>query len=277
MLDDATLRLHRYSIAASGWTRIPAQVDDARIARLRDACDRSTAAVQRHLAAGGELAHTFHHPGRYLGARALYCWDEACLELVQHPTIAALAALVLGEHRLWDLGTLCALPTADERQAVHWHRDFAIQDAPFYLWCFLCLDDVVPENGCTWAVPGSHRRLEAGMESWDPHLPPARFPTAIPLTARAGDIIALDPTLIHAAGRNGTRAARRMMNIGMCRADRAPRLDHWAISGPTIQRRASPQLRQLLDAERTDLDQTWSVLPESWTTAPRQLITMAAT
>ncbi len=277
LLDESTLALHAFSLAASGWTILPGQVDAQELAALRAASDRGLMALKRHHDLGLPVRH-YSGSKHYLAMRAMYCWDEACRRIIEHPSIAALASRVLGAHRLWDLSTMCALPVApgDESGATGWHRDFSgSDDGPGYLWFFLCLDDVTAENGATWAVPGSHHRGPAGApqfplpETWCSDAQVTRFPTGMPLAARAGDIMVLDPTVLHSSGRNATLTPRRLLNIGVCRHDRKPLFDHWALAGADVQRHASPRLREMLDSGPSDLDQTWSVLPEGWRTEPR--------
>jgi ectoine hydroxylase-related dioxygenase (phytanoyl-CoA dioxygenase family) len=277
MLDDEAFCFHAFSLAASGWTVLPAQIDADGLERLRAACDRAVAGLQRHRAAGLPIAH-YSGSDHYLAARAMYCWDAACRELIEHPTVAAFAQRVMGAHRLWDLSAMYALPVPADRQdaTTCWHRDFAAGDGgPAYLWFFLCLDDVGRDNGATWVVPGSHHAAVIGAPQ--PALPPTwsgdalleSFPTGMPVRARAGDILVLDPITLHSSGRNITSSPRRLLNIGLCRQDRKPLFDHWSLAGEDIQRGASGRLRGLLDAGPLGLDQTWSVLPEGWRTARR--------
>jgi ectoine hydroxylase-related dioxygenase (phytanoyl-CoA dioxygenase family) len=170
------------------------------------------------------------------------------------------------------------LPTPTEAPAAttSWHRDFAGLHfgtaVPGYLWFFVCLDDVTCDNGATWVVPGSHRipspHEPAPSPTWSSD-DFEQYPSRLQLCARAGDLLVLSPSLLHTSGRNRTSKPRRLLNVGICHADLQPLLDHWAIAGPAIQKRAGDRMKKMLGADRKPLDATWSVLPEGWQTAGR--------
>jgi ectoine hydroxylase-related dioxygenase (phytanoyl-CoA dioxygenase family) len=167
----------------------------------------------------------------------------------------------------------CALPAArfGPQRTERWHRDIDVFDPARhelrYLWFFVCLDDFTADNGATWAVPGSQRI--PSLRNLPDALPGERYPTRVQLLARAGDLIALDPSTLHTVGHNGTDRPRRMLNVSVCRSDVRPILDHWSIAGPAVHARASATLRGMLAGERErPPDATWTVLPEGWQTSP---------
>ncbi len=271
----ADLGSHAYALDVSGYTVIPAQLESAELEKLRSACDRALQAVSAARAAGVKLPHT-GGTDYYRAARCMYCWDAACIRLLEHPTLHALSALTMGEdgYFLWDMSSMAALPTPADAAAAttSWHRDFG-QDAvsPRYLWFFFCLDDVTHENGATWIVPGSHRLASrhepapAGAWSGDEL---DRYPSRVQPCATAGDLLVLDPVALHTSGRNAIDKPRRLLNVSVCRATQRPLMDNWTIAGPKVQRGASERLRRFLGAgaDRRGLDQTWAVLPPGWQT-----------
>ena len=274
-----TLARHAYAVDVSGYTILPAQVGSTDLDDRRLCADRALAAARVALRAGRKLKHTYTSE-YYEAVRCLYCWGDACVRLLEHDTVHALAALLMGKYRLWDMGVLSALPTPPTASTAttSWHRDFGHivsgTPVPGHLWFFLCLDDLTSENGATWVVPGSHRLSSvhepAIGKAWSGDNLDA-YPSRIQLCARAGDIVVIDPTLLHTSGRNDTAHARRLLNIGLSHADLQPLLDHWAIAGPAIQAGASERVRMMLGADRAPLDTTWTVLPEGWQTAGPQL------
>jgi ectoine hydroxylase-related dioxygenase (phytanoyl-CoA dioxygenase family) len=72
----------------------------------------------------------------------------------------------------------------------------------FMMQCALLLEDSNESNGCTVLVPGSHRS--------DEYAPQESFATAVPMAAKAGDLMFWDSRLWHGARANvsdGTRWA----------------------------------------------------------------------
>jgi hypothetical protein len=269
------LERHAYAVDVSGYTILPAQVGAAELDELRLCADRALAATRAAVRVGQKLKHTYTTE-YYEAVRCLYCWGEACVRLLEHDTVHALAALLMGRYRLWDLSVLAALPAPPTASAAttSWHRDYrhVVSGTPLpgHLWFFLCLDDVTSDNGATWVVPGSHRIASthepAPGKAWSGDSLDA-YPSRIQLCGRAGDIVVIDPLLMHSSGRNNTARARRLLNIGLVHADLQPLLDHWAVAGPATQEGASERVRMMLGADRAPLDTTWTVLPEGWQTA----------
>ncbi|HYF51454.1 MAG TPA: phytanoyl-CoA dioxygenase family protein [Planctomycetota bacterium] len=259
---------HTYALRASGYTVLRGEFSAEQVAELAECADRAIATAQSVVEAGGKLEH-FAGSRYYQGARCLYCWGEPCVSLLDHESVHALAAEMMGYYQLWDLGALSALPTPAEHESIGWHRDFGDSVAlgssrPGHLWFFVCLDDVTAENGATWVVPGSHHFPLSRQPACSPKNLDA-FPSRVQPCAGAGDIIVLDPMAIHSVGHNRSLRPRRLLNIGICHKDIAPIVDHWAISAP-LHAAFSPRVRKLMGEDRKMLDQSWSALPAGWQT-----------
>ncbi|MBM3265134.1 MAG: phytanoyl-CoA dioxygenase family protein, partial [candidate division Zixibacteria bacterium] len=138
---------------------------------------------------------------------------------------------------------------------------------PFYLWHFVCLDDVSPENGATWIIPGSHRATDLTIPAHGEHRR-IGCGSAFQVCAKAGDIISLNPCCYHTPGINHSRdRQRRYLAVQMCYATLPPIHDHWAVVGPKIHAVASPRLKKLLGGEVTMAYPHASsgyILPEGW-------------
>jgi ectoine hydroxylase-related dioxygenase (phytanoyl-CoA dioxygenase family) len=104
---------------------------------------------------------------------------------------------------------------------LEWHRDVAnwsraIISAVFYL------EDSSVDNGCTWVLPGSQHMLE-----WHARLSDharmdqlAQLGTqALPVLAKAGDVLIFHGLMLHGAGPNRTNATRMSMTLGYHAAD----------------------------------------------------------
>ena len=206
-------------------------------------------------------------------ARCFYTWDASSLRLLGHPTVHALGKAVLKQPRLWEMTVLEALPMPKDAELgpFDWHRDFSAAPADglqqAYLWVFTCLTDVTADNGATWVVPGSHRNPAL----WPPsagegaRAAPAE---AVQLIARAGDMVAINPAMLHRVGENRTAAGRRLALVGLCHGDRAPLLNHWSIAGAELRRSLPEPVQALLHTTDRTLDRTWDVLPDGWAIPP---------
>jgi hypothetical protein len=268
---------HAYALDVSGFTILPQQVNTEALCELRSSADAALAAARTVRCRGGKLKHT-GGSAYYESSRCMYCWGDACFQLLDNATLHELCALVFGNYQLWDMSILSALPVPEHASAAttSWHRDFGSAErgleAPNYLWFFVCLDDTSVLNGATWVVPGSHRlnsrHQPAELKTWTSDNLEI-YPSRVPLCAKAGDILVLDPTVLHTSGRNSTSQPRRLLNVGICRDSMRPLLNHWVVAGPSLQDRANERVKKMLGAGFQPLETTWSVLPEGWETQTR--------
>ena len=268
---------HAYALDVSGFTRIPSQIGPKELEELRAGSERALIAAQVKLNAGEKLKYTGGSE-YYHASRCMYCWGDSLVRLLDLEAIHAIASKLMRRYLLWDFSVLSALPTPETVKAAttSWHRDYAGMfigtEEPAYLWFFICLDDATPENGATWAVPGSHRitsKYEPETKDTWINDDLEMFTSRIQLCAKAGDLLILNPSMLHSSGRNTTHNPRRLLNLGICQAGLHPLLNHWSIAGPKLQSKVSPRVRTMLGAERGSLDTTWTVLPDGWQTAAK--------
>ncbi len=263
----ADIAKHAASVIDRGYAIIPAQVEPEQLAALNIAADHALDKVSRVMASGVRVSHT--ELNRYVrSARCFYTWDASSRRLLGHEAVHALGKLVLGQVRLWEMPVLEALPMPVDADLgpFDWHRDFSaeakdgVQQA--YLWVFTCLTDVTADNGATWVVPGSHR---------DPKLRPpgagdrSHQGEAVQLTARAGDMVVINPVMLHRVGENRTTHGRRLALVGLCRSDRRPLLNHWSIGGARVRQDVPQAVRDMMHTTDWSLDTSWDVLPDGWT------------
>ena len=79
----------------------------------------------------------------------------------------------------------------------------------FALQCMLILEDIDNEKGPTLVVPGSHQSGEYAAQD--------SLSDAIPVTAKAGDVLLLDSRCWHGAGANQSSGTRWTINASLAR------------------------------------------------------------
>jgi ectoine hydroxylase-related dioxygenase (phytanoyl-CoA dioxygenase family) len=133
-------------------------------------------------------------------------------EFVRHPVFRGLTHDLLGpDVRLyWDQavykkpGTTAPFP---------WHQDngYTFIDPQQYLTCWVALSDATLDMGCPWVMPGLHKHgtlahhtSDLGyvcLEGWPQQ--------AVPVAARAGDIVVFSSLTPHATGANRSTDVRK--------------------------------------------------------------------
>jgi len=105
-------------------------------------------------------------------------------------------------------------------RAFPWHQDSGYGKGPLdYLTCWVALDDVDEENGCLWAIPGSHKldifphefRKSSDTDYGGVFLKdaPLDIERAIPIRLKAGQIACFHSKLIHETRENRSLRRRR--------------------------------------------------------------------
>jgi hypothetical protein len=267
---------HAYSVMSSGYTLLQNQIGESDIRALREAVDQALAAIGKAREQGRNYP-IFNYPS----TQCMYCWGDACLDLLEHETIHGLTAELMREYRLWGYNMLARAPSTGGsppgalklEEGIGLHQDFSIpfhgSPRPFYLWHFVCLDDVTPENGATWVVPGSHRATDLSLPKHGAH---RTFTggSAQQICAKAGDILTLNPCCYHTPGPNYSHSWRRYLAVQLCYITLPPLHDHWSIAGPSVQRKVSIRTRKMLrgDYEGFAYPHAASgyVLPDGWET-----------
>jgi len=104
---------------------------------------------------------------------------------------------------------------------IEWHRDVANWSRPIISAIFYLQDSTV-EKGCTWVLPGSHHML-AYHAALDGHALSRTLdhlgPQALPIPAKALDILIINGLVLHGAGPNQSSDARLSMTLGYHAAD----------------------------------------------------------
>jgi ectoine hydroxylase-related dioxygenase (phytanoyl-CoA dioxygenase family) len=157
--------------------------------------------------------------GKFLIAKAdaitftvhLVAKSEPLARFSRHPVLAAIARDTLGpKPRLyWDQAVYKKPGNPEE---FPWHQDngYTYIEPQQYLTCWIPLTDATVENGCPWVVPGLHAlgtlAHEATPLGWQCLSNPEG---AIPVEAKAGDIVVFSSLTPHRTGPNLTTATRK--------------------------------------------------------------------
>jgi ectoine hydroxylase-related dioxygenase (phytanoyl-CoA dioxygenase family) len=128
------------------------------------------------------------------------------IELIEHPAILGRHQAIFGDQtQLLQYDLLRQGPKSDFPYRA-WHRDFSFPgDIPLSINTILYLDDMTPDKGLTYVVPGSHRGTA---------LPPKEgrndsLPGEIGVIAEAGDAVFINSAIWHSGGRNASDGLRR--------------------------------------------------------------------
>ena len=220
-----------YALEASGFALIPHFIDDAEIDTFLEQYATYQEEVDAFASGGGDLLNKTGWPIK--SARAAWAVSQEVQDVIMDERLQAYARGYLKDPLLRDCQFLANMP--DERNAkrggdskVSYHRDKYWEGEPTfsdYLWCFLLLDDMTPENGGTIVVPGTHRMREPGyyflendpgeVISSNDYLVYDRryFASAIQVTARKGTLLMFDPMVIHTQSVNISPVPRRVLNV----------------------------------------------------------------
>jgi ectoine hydroxylase-related dioxygenase (phytanoyl-CoA dioxygenase family) len=158
---------------------------------------------------------------------------------ILHPGLVAIAQQILGDdvRFWWDQG-INKSPGAGS--PVAWHQDNGYQRGRTqeFLTCWLALDDSNPANGGLEVIPGSQAKgyrphVWQGVHAVIPE-EALDLADAVPLDARAGDLLIFSSLLVHQTPGNHTRdRQRRSWVIQYCRGDQ-----HNEVTGEVYDNRA---------------------------------------
>lgn len=167
----------------------------------------------------------YRHPGYLYAAdghghrvvrRAEWLWqrDQIFTLTTANPTIL---------NAVWRLLETPFVPTNDSLvvklpnagAAVPWHRDVALDalaagggDPCYDFTIDIYLDPSTPDNGCLWAIPGSHRGVPESVEPMD-----WSRADAVLIPAEPGDVLVHATGLLHGSPANRSTDTRRTMYV----------------------------------------------------------------
>jgi ectoine hydroxylase-related dioxygenase (phytanoyl-CoA dioxygenase family) len=153
------------------------------------------------IAKADALTFTTHLVAR---SRFLREWSVA-------PPILGLCHDLIGpDVRLYWDQAVYKKPGNPEEFPYHQDNGYTYVEPQQYLTCWVALTDTDETNGCPWVIPGWHRygtlAHEATPLGWRCV---ESSPLAVPVPARAGDIVVFSSLTPHRTGPNATRAVRK--------------------------------------------------------------------
>ncbi|MDZ4742072.1 MAG: phytanoyl-CoA dioxygenase family protein [Verrucomicrobiota bacterium] len=140
--------------------------------------------------------------------------------------IEAMKKLIGPNLRCWfDQFVVKAPDTADKaRNTFPWHQDngYGGLEPGTNITVWFALDDVTPDNGCVWVVPGSHKKgliphIKKSEDSW--HIEVDVEGNGTPANLKAGEAIAFTGYTLHRSLQNQTNNDRRAFFLEYCDAD----------------------------------------------------------
>lgn len=152
------------------------------------------------------------YPGAIRRVKNLIDYSDTFLAVASDPTIlAAVKSLLLSKFILHSKGFLMNKPPriAGEKD---WHQDsayFPADSAIITAW--VPLQDVDEQNGCMYAIPGSHLFGPIEHIGTERHLENVNLTKSVVCPMKAGDILLMDKHTFHYTGHNDTDRPRRAL------------------------------------------------------------------
>jgi len=137
--------------------------------------------------------------------------SEFLRELSHSPVILDLCHDLVGpDVRLYWDQAVYKKPGQPEEFPFHQDNSYTFIEPQQYLTCWIALTDTDENNGCPWVLPGMHRRGTLAHEV-TPHGWRCLLPSedAVPVRARAGDIVVFSSLTPHRTGPNLTDSERK--------------------------------------------------------------------
>jgi phytanoyl-CoA hydroxylase len=143
------------------------------------------------------------------------------LDMLSHPSITEALQAVIGPNVKCMQSMLFIKSSGSPGQA--WHQDEAFiptRDRSL-TGAWLAIDNATVDNGCLWAIPGSHRRgviypvRDHGSSEWDTTPGAYGFAdgetNAVPLEVESGSLVVFNGYVLHGSHKNKSAGHRRVL------------------------------------------------------------------
>jgi phytanoyl-CoA hydroxylase len=191
-------------------------------------------------AADGTLAKPIERSINKIG-HALHDLDPVFERFSYDPRLGELVrALGIADPRLLQSMYIFKQPFIGGEVTPHQDHTFLWTDPPSATGLWFALEDATIENGCMWALPGSHRAppckrfVRTGMTTHFEQLDDRVFPhdQMVPVVAPKGTCVVLHGLLVHESGANRSPRSRQAYSIHVIDGGAHYRADNWLQRGP---------------------------------------------
>jgi ectoine hydroxylase-related dioxygenase (phytanoyl-CoA dioxygenase family) len=196
----------------NGYLHLKGVIGAAELASLRAFEEEVSAAAGDNVPS----SHYQYATDPLTGQRVLYRVNGAFLrggaflELYGHPSLLSIGEAIFGPDFV-PLGLNMVIKRPGYGVSIPWHRDPSGYRLQPGINAGVYLDDATPENGMLYVVPGSHRpeaRFDL-QELVEQH--GFNIPGAIPVPARAGDVVVHSENLLHGSRVSRGGSTRRVL------------------------------------------------------------------
>lgn len=138
--------------------------------------------------------------------------NESFKMLLAYPPLLRAIQQAVGEDHFVPTMASCVFKIPHRGYPVPWHQDnidvyrFPVFNVDVYL------DEATPDNGCLYAIPGSHLAGYHGDPEWVQSWTQGKeydAPNAIPIVTKPGDVIFHSTTVLHGSFWNRSNSMRR--------------------------------------------------------------------
>jgi ectoine hydroxylase-related dioxygenase (phytanoyl-CoA dioxygenase family) len=178
--------------------------------------------------------------------RLMMKFDELFFRFMEIPQLLAIVDACVSDSAILHLQNGFILPSFPPDQQPDVFQNTYHQDFPRVLNGYVAsinvlfaIDPFARDNGATWAVPGTHQRIEAPSPSYLAN-------HGIPIECAAGSMIVFDSTLWHAAGPNVSGRDRLAINHQFTRSYIKQQVDYVRALGADAVLSLPPRSQQLL-------------------------------
>ena len=138
--------------------------------------------------------------------------DDILMKLHGHPRVLAIMQSIFGPDFVPCIFNMVFKPPG-YGPSVPWHRDPAYCRIDHGINAGIYLDDASADNGMLYVVPGSHARSDFELQEMiDEH--GFHIPGAIPVPAKAGDIVVHSENVLHGSRTVRSTEERRVIYYG---------------------------------------------------------------
>jgi ectoine hydroxylase-related dioxygenase (phytanoyl-CoA dioxygenase family) len=195
-----------------GYVVLDAVFDPAELAAILTVTDEADARTEDMLRNHEDGRFSVAQSGAITFAAHLVAQSQVAREFASHPTLAGVAADLLGPHvnLYWDQAVY---KKPEKPRRFPWHQDngYTFVEPQQYLTCWVALTDATVVNGCPQVVPGLHR---LGTLQHD-YVDPLGFecfsdpPDAVAAPVNAGGVVVFSSLTPHLTGPNTTDRVRK--------------------------------------------------------------------